>query len=606
MKKIELLAPAKNFECGISAIKCGADAVYIGADKFGARSSAGNSLEDIKKLIEFAHIYNAKVYVTINIILNDEEILEAQQLVKDIYEIGADAIIIQDMGFLELDLPPIPIHASTQVHNNTAQKVKFLEDTGFRRVILARELSLDKIKEIRKNTNIELEFFIHGALCVCYSGQCYLSYAIGGRSGNRGECAQPCRKKYSVKTLDGKFLAEDKYLLSLKDLNLSDYITDLIDAGITSFKIEGRLKDETYIKNIVSFYNKTINEAIADNNHVKRASSGTSNVDFIANPYKTFNRDYTDYFISGRTPELSSFYTPKSIGEPIGKVLAIRGKTFVMEHNSPPLNNGDGLCYFDEDGTLQGTVVNTAEDGIIVPNDMKTITKDTFIYRNSDNEFQKKLKNSQIERKIRVKISFTEENNELILQFVDEDGNKCIQKIKNTFEIAQNQVMAIENIKKQFSKLGETVFSCAGLDINLKNIYFIPVKTLNELRRKLSDDIYNLRQKEYKQEKAFIEKNEIPYVYENLDFRSNVLNKYAESFYRRHGVVTIEPAAESGLRLKNKTVMTTKYCIKFELGLCAKQNPSTNLKNALTLVDEQKKEYLLDFDCADCEMNIIF
>jgi putative protease len=297
MKQIELLAPAKDLESGITAIKCGADAVYIGAGKFGARVSAGNNFEDIEKLIQFAHFYRAKVYITVNTILNDDEIIQAQKLIKKLYEIGADALIIQDMGLLELELPPMPVFASTQCHNNTPEKIDFLEKTGFNRAILARELSLEQIKEIRSRTNIGLESFIHGALCVCYSGQCYMSYAIGGRSGNRGECAQPCRKKYSLIDSNNKIISDKQHLLSLKDLNLSCYIKELIEAGITSFKIEGRLKDINYIKNTVAFYRKKIDEVL-ENTRYKKSSSGETFIDFIPDPYKTFNRGYSEYFLN--------------------------------------------------------------------------------------------------------------------------------------------------------------------------------------------------------------------------------------------------------------------------------------------------------------------
>ncbi|MEQ8225541.1 MAG: peptidase U32 family protein, partial [Candidatus Eremiobacterota bacterium] len=350
MKKIELLSPAKDLECGMAAIKCGADAIYIGAERFGARVSAGNSPEDIKELVSFAHRYFARVYVTLNTILTDKETGQAKELMEKLYETGVDAFIIQDMGFLEMDLPPVPLFASTQCHNNSAEKIRFLEQVGFKRAILARELSLKEIKYIREKTEIELEFFVHGALCVCYSGQCYLSYAIGGRSGNRGDCAQPCRKIYSLVDESGNFIIKDKYLLSLKDLNLSGYIRELVDAGINSFKIEGRLKDINYVKNIVSFYRQKIDLA-----GYKKTSSGNISINFTPDPEKTFNRGYTDYFFNGRRKDITSFNTPKSTGKSCGKILKCDKNSFYLTYHS--LKAGDGICFFDDTSILRGTSV---------------------------------------------------------------------------------------------------------------------------------------------------------------------------------------------------------------------------------------------------------
>ncbi|MDD3012738.1 MAG: U32 family peptidase [Candidatus Gastranaerophilales bacterium] len=644
MKQIELLSPAKDLECGIAAIKCGADAVYIGAGKFGARASAGNNIEDIKKLIQFAHFYRAKVYVTVNTILNDNEIEQAQKLIKKLYEICADAIIIQDMGLLELDLPPVPIFASTQCHNSTSEKVKFLEQAGFSRVILARELSLEQIKEIRFQSDIELESFIHGALCVSYSGQCYMSYANGGRSGNKGECAQPCRKQYELVDSNNKVISDKKHLLSLKDLNLSNHIKDLIDAGITSFKIEGRLKDINYIKNIVSFYRTKIDEVLEGTRH-KKSSSGNVFIDFVPDFSKTFNRGHSEYFINGRKKEITSSDTPKFKGEGVGKITKIFKDSFILDKKPEVImNNGDGISFFDQQGNLCGTVINNVDDNRIYPNIMNFLQVNTYIYRNLDHEFIKKIKNSKIERKIQLNLWLSETPAGLILHAIDEDGIEANASIDTEKEIAKNPQMAIDNIKKQLLKLGETDFICSDIEINLKNSYFIRIKDLNELRRTLIEKLEQNRINSYERQNRIITKNDYQYHLSELTFEGNVLNSYAEKFYTRHGVKAIEPAAESGLDMKDRKIMTTKHCLKYQFDLCPKhdlvsrqlcqllaattafhlskvgfekfdfprkskfsrtlEKNKSDFQAPFYLVDDQNKKYLLKFNCKRCEMEI--
>lgn len=603
MKKIELLAPAKNLEYGIMAIKCGADAVYIGADKFGARNLASNSLEDLKLLVDFAHRYFAKVYVTINTVLNDDEIAEAEELINMLYKIGIDAIIVQDMGILELNLPPIPLFASTQTHNTSAEKVRFLEKVGFKRVILARELSLARIQEIKSNTDVDLESFIHGSLCVSYSGQCYMSYAIGGRSGNRGECAQPCRKSYSLIDEAGKAIVKNKYLLSLKDLNLSNSIEEMIDAGITSFKIEGRLKDINYIKNVVSFYRQEIDKTLERKGLVK-SSSGKSYTNFTSCLDKTFNRGYCEYFINERKQKIASVDSPKWIGEPIGKIKSVEQDFFELD-NELKINKRDGISFFDENGNLTGTAINKAEDRKIYPNSISSIKPGLNIFRNLDYEFIKSIKSSSIERKIIVNFDLSQKDNGLILKAIDEDLNEAEISIIIPHEIARDKHLAINNIKKQFSKLGDTEFELSELEINTTNVYFIPVSVLNDMRRRVIDTLTETRKANYKRDFYSIKRNEFPYPEKSLDYRGNVLNTHAYNFYKRHGVEMIEPAAESGFKMNNKAVMTTKYCLKHQYGMCEKFcEKQKSIK--LYLVDEKNKKYKLNFDCKECEMNIIF
>jgi putative protease len=387
---IELLAPARDYDCARAAILCGADAVYIGAPQFSARAAAGNSLDDIRRVVGLAHVYFVRVYVALNTILTDEELAAAKELIEQLYEIGIDGLIVQDMGLLEMELPPIPIIASTQTNNASIEKVKFLEEVGFSRVILARELTVDQIAAIRAGTSVELECFVHGALCVGASGQCYMSYALGGRSGNRGECAQPCRRRYTLKDSTGKVVSTDRYLLSLKDLNLSANLAELLDAGATSFKIEGRLKDAGYVANIVGFYRQKLDAILAERG-LRKSSSGSVSLNFSPEPNKTFNRGFTGYGVTGRGPKMGSIDTPKSMGEPVGTIAEI-GKDWFTLAGDMELHNGDGVCFFDAYGELCGTVINRVENGRAVPQKMDGLKAGVELYRNYDHVFAKQLK----------------------------------------------------------------------------------------------------------------------------------------------------------------------------------------------------------------------
>lgn len=453
MKMIELLAPAKDIECGMAAIRCGADAVYIGAPRFGARENAGNELEDIASLVQFAHKYWAKIYVTVNTLLKDDEIPAALKMITQLYEIGVDGLIIQDVGLLECDLPPIPLIASTQMHNNTPEKVVFLEQTGFQRAILARELDLEQIKSISDAApGIDLEFFIHGALCVCYSGQCYLSYALGGRSGNRGDCAQPCRRRYTLTDKQGQVLAKDKYLLSIRDLNLSKSIPDLIDAGITSFKIEGRLKDAVYVSNIVAFYRQEIDKVLEEK-RMKKSSSGTSEFDFTPDPLKTFNRGYTEYFLHGRQGKIGTHKTPKMVGEPLGKVKSASRKGVFIE-TKEKLHPGDGICFYTHEGRLSGTVLNSARGQTVVPDKIDNIQIGMLLYRNHDHLFLNTVRKTRTERRINVSFLLLENKEGLCLIATDENGVRVSESVPCLLEPAKNPDMAMDNICKQLQKAG--------------------------------------------------------------------------------------------------------------------------------------------------------
>jgi collagenase-like PrtC family protease len=595
MTEIELLAPARDLECGRAAIDCGADAVYLGAPRFGARESAGNSLDDIAALVEYAHKYWARVYVTLNTLLHDGEIPQAVALATDLHSIGIDGLIIQDTGLLECDLPPIPLIASTQMHNNTPEKVAFLEKVGFSRVILARELDIEQIKAVREKTSIELEFFIHGALCVCYSGQCYLSYALGGRSGNRGQCAQPCRKPYSLLDASGRTLVNNNHLLSLKDLNLSDCLSELIRAGVCSFKIEGRLKDKAYVANVVAFYRNRLDRVMLDMG-LKKSSSGTSDPGFEPDVDKTFNRGYTTYFLHGRDKDMGRPETPKMVGEEIGRVLRV-GRGFVETDSSIELHPGDGVCFFDKKGELRGSVVNAVRGRAFRPDKWHGIEPGTLIYRNHDHEFLSRVNKAKPQRLIGVVMSLGDSDDGLALRAVDEDGNGAEFAVACERPVAQKPEQAIASIRAQLSKTGGTPFTCREVKIDLAEPLFVPVSILNALRRGVLDKLTEVRHDNRPVRTGGAIRNDVPYPARELTFEGNVLNALAREFYLRHGVTRIEPAAESGLDMRRRRVMTTRYCLRSQLGMCGSDEP-------LTLVDSERHRLELRFDCGRCEMEV--
>ncbi len=597
-KKLELLAPAKDLACGIDAVNCGADAVYIGAERFSARVSAGNDLSHIAKLAAYAHKYRAKTYAALNTIHSDEELPRARKLIYGLWNAGVDAVIVQDMGLLELDLPPVPLIASTQAHNTTAEKVLFLEKAGFKRVILARELTLSEIKIIRAATSAELEFFVHGALCVCYSGRCYLSCSFGGRSGNRGECAQPCRKTYTLKDASGETLAVNKHLLSLKDLNLSRRLSHLAAAGITSFKIEGRLKDRDYVRNIVSFYRRELDKVLEKKGYA-RASAGKSFSGFEPNPAKTFNRGYTEYFIDGNPSEVASPDTPKFVGERLGPATDVRSGSFRL-HNSERLHPGDGISYFDRDGKLSGSLVNGVIDGRVRADNLKGMDNGTGIYRNLDREFLRALEREGAQRKFALRLELSDYEGGFVLKAADERGIAAEGRWRGVKSAAQKPEQALDTIRKQLAKLGESDYYLEALDLKLSKPYFMPVSVLNDLRRDTLAALDQAAAAPPLREEAAISPSGHPYPEEKLDFTGNVLNSMAARFYKRHGVREIGLAAEAGADLTGKPLMTTKFCLRRQLGLCKKGKEVEPLR----LEDAEGHKFRLEFDCSRCVMRL--
>jgi putative protease len=605
MKKIELLSPARDADHGIAAIASGADAVYIGATRFGARSSAANDPSQIERLASYAHLYNAKVYVTLNTVLFDEELGKAKSLAREVWNAGADALIIQDMAMVEADLPPIPLFASTQMHNDTPEKIKFLEQVGFSRAILARELSLDQIAAIHKTASIELESFIHGALCVSFSGQCFMSYCAGGRSGNRGECAQPCRKKYDLLDADGTPLIQGKYLLSLKDLNLTGYLRRMIDAGVSSFKIEGRLKDMSYVRNVTSHYRKAIDALLGAGE--TKSSSGTSVIEFIPDPAKTFNRGFTAYFIEGRTGQVSSIDTPKPAGELIGSVVSCAGKNLTVKTASA-LTAGDGLCFFDVKGELTGGSVNSVNGPVLTLNEAVHAKAGSVLFRNRDHLFEKSLSQARQLRQISVSVKLKKTPSGMVCaEAVDEDGMYAFSGTGQEWITPEDPSRAQKMIVQQMSKSGGTSFFVASVEIEGEP-FFMPVSSVNGLRRSLLDELENVRREAYTKDLRRAGDVSAIYPLSELGFEGNVTNKEAEDFYARHGTVVRERGAEKLPDLSGRKVMTTKYCLRYELGLCV-QHPrrgilsGTRPKEPMTLVSGDHR-FRLAFSCADCVMEI--
>ena len=605
-KKIEILAPAKNLVQGIAAINAGADAVYIGAPLFGARTNATNSIEDIAEMVSYAHLFKAQVFVVINTILYENELEPCRQLIHQLYKIGVDALIVQDMSIMEMDIPPIVIHASTQANNRDPKHVKFLKDAGMQRVVLARELNLDQIREISEATDVELEFFVSGALCVSFSGNCYMSIAGGERSANRGSCAQNCRLPYNLTDGTGKTLIENSHLLSIKDLDLSDQLPNLIEVGVTSFKIEGRLKDIVYVKNNTSYLRKKLDTFLENNDKFQKASSGRTFYNFEAEMDRSFNRGYTDYFVNKRKEKIGNWESPKSQGQVIGKLIEIKANGYVIE-NYEKLNNGDGLYFINEQGEADGTQVNIIINNIVVPNTLKPLAIGTMIYRNSDAEFNKIVeKENSVVRKIGVVLNFTETQDGLELLAIDEDGHQSIATLQIEKEVAKNEASTIPNIKINLAKTGNTPFIVDDIVVNFSNNWFLPISKVNEIRREALEKLIDIRIEEYHREEFQITKTDHPYPVEKLDFTYNVSNHLAKAFYKRHGVTEIEKAFELQWDPGKARVMTTKYCVKYELGKCARFQRETmgeKVVEPLTLTHGENA-YKLKFNCKPCEMEI--
>ncbi len=608
MRALELLAPAKNLECGIAAIDHGADAVYIGASRFGARVAAGNRVDDIRRLCDYAHPFGVKVYVTVNTILYDDELEATRQLLQELQQVGVDAILVQDMAILEMrkeklemgnDDEPFPIlHSSTQTDNRTPEKVRWFRDLGFSRVVLARELSVEEIAAIHREVpDVELEVFVHGALCVSYSGICYASQHCFGRSANRGECAQFCRMKFSLVDAKGREVEHDRHLLSLKDMNQSDYLEELIEAGATSFKIEGRLKDVPYVKNVTAAYSQRLNQIISRHpDQYCRSSKGECHYTFTPDLNRTFNRGYTNYFLHGRQPDIASFDTPKARGEFVGTVKEIRHDSFNVA-GTASFANGDGLCFFNKERQLVGFRANRVVGNRIYPYRMpQGLLSGMRLYRNNDQEFERLLSRPSAERKIPIRLS---------LRAVD-DGFE-LNGIRFTAEHQMAQKPQRENIIRQLTKLGDTIYTCEEVDIPEDFNYFIPNSVLSEMRRtlmeKMRNEIFGMRNDDIRtnpcsanrgyQHSSFLTSHfSYPYL-------SNISNRLSQQFYGSKELTAYELKGGSG------PIMQCRHCIRYALGYCVKHGGlRPTWHEPLSLVLGDGRRFRLEFDCQHCQMNV--
>lgn len=612
--QLELLSPAKNLDQGREAINHGADAVYIGASAFGARVAASNNIDEIEQLARYAHRYHARVFATVNTLLFDNEIEAAVRLIHQLYEAGVDAAIIQDLGLLECDLPPIELHASTQTHNATVERIRFLEQVGFSRVILARETSLEQMRLIRQSTHVDLEAFVQGALCVSYSGQCYMSQYLNDRSGNRGCCGQPCRSSYDLFNDDGRELLHNEHLLSLKDFSAAKQLRQMVDAGICSFKIEGRLKDMSYVKNVTAYYRQLL-DSILDGTDHRPASSGRCQFFFTPDLEKTFNRGFTDYFLLQRKP-MATRSTQKSVGKRLGPVTKLDRNSITLDTRET-LTPGDGLCYLNDNGQLEGFLVNHVKGRRFQPNRIpQSLKPGIILWRNNDQAFEKLLQGNSSVRKIALNATLSDTPDGLQLTLTDSDGCEASASIVCDKVPAQNTQRASEQITRQLAKLGDTIFQAEHIDNLCQDTWFLPASLINDLRRQAVARLEEVRLETHLairghspnlQERLA---NTVPYFESVFDYRANVLNDHARQFYLRHGTEIAEWGLERSHDYDGKALMTTKYCLRYELGCCLKadrrkwkvKDPDAYAKSLF--LRNNKNWFRIEFDCAHCQMKL--
>ncbi len=629
--QIELLSPARDADIGIEAVNHGADAVYIGGPAFGARAGAGNDLRDLERLIRHAHRFGSRIFITLNTILRDDELEGARQMAWQVYNAGADALIIQDMGLLELDLPPIQLHASTQTDIRTPEKARFLQDAGLSQIVLARELDLGQIAAVRAATDparTTIEFFIHGALCVAYSGQCYITHAHTGRSANRGDCNQACRLPYEVLDAQGRIIAHEKHVLSMKDNNQSDNLRALIDAGVRSFKIEGRYKDMGYVKNITAHYRKLLDEIIEEREFtaqpLARSSSGRTTFSFTPDPDQNFNREFTDYFVNGRKEDIGAFDTPKTPGRAIGWVTKVGENSVELELSSADtvLHNGDGLCYYDLQKELVGLQINRAEavnakKGLwrVFPKDpvagFKDLRKGLEINRNRDMEWVRTLDKKSSDRRIGLWAQFAETADGFELTLTDEDGFTGRAAIVQPHQPATDAAGAEATLREQLGRFGATVFAVHDIALTLSQPWFVPASALNQLRRDAVQALEDARTAGFvRLPRATPVEPPAPFPEDTLSYLANVFNHKAHDFYVKHGVKVIDAAYESKEEEGEVSLMITKHCVRFSMSLCPKQAKGvigvkgTIKAEPLQLVNGKEK-LTLRFDCKPCEMHVV-
>lgn len=594
MRYIELLSPAKDLDAARAAVDHGADAVYMGGARFGARRAAGNSLEEIARAVEYAHQYGVRVHSTLNTVLYDDELEAAEQMARELIDVGVDALIVQDMALRQMNLP-VEMHASTQVSNTTPEGARFLEECGFARVILERSLTLEDIRSIRQATNVELECFVHGAICVGYSGRCFLSRSTSARSGNRGECSQPCRLPYDLKDERGRTIMAGKHLLSVRDMDLSDDLEALIDAGICSFKIEGRLKDVRYIKNVVNYYRRRIDNIIERRKDICRPSVGRTTTEFTPDPAKSFTRGASQYMLHGKRAGVASFDTPKAVGEYLGRVESITRRGFTLDGGCD-ISAGDGICAITKAG-ISGTNINAVEGKQIIPNRMDGITVGASLYRNYDHRFSLTLDRSRSRRTIDAVARLDINEQGVNLTITDSEGLSVTISRTAELEAAADPQKMADTARRQIAKSGGTIFSITDVEV-MGSDYFVPASLLADLRREALETLRTKRITTPLPHRIISDDGTARYPYERVTRYENVTNRLAEKFYRTHGIEEIETALET-LPTAGERVMISSYCIRRELGQCLKQKPT--LKGEL-YIEHGFARYRLDFDCKRCLM----
>lgn len=599
MTSIELLSPARNLECGLAAVDHGADAVYIGAAKYGARASAGNSVQDIATLCKYAHQFKVKVYVTVNTILYDDELQETQDLIWELYRIGVDALIVQDLALLKLKLPPVPLHASTQMDNQTPEKAIALKELGYQQIVLARELSLEQIREIHQAVpDVPLEAFVHGALCVSYSGRCYASEYCFGRSANRGECAQFCRLPFSLEDSNGERIVEDKFLLSLRDMNRSKHLQEMMDAGVRSFKIEGRLKNVSYVKNITAYYRQQIDAILRRRKEYQRSSLGETEFFFTPDPARSFSRGFTNYFLHGRTDDLASPDTPKSRGQLVGHVKEVRHGCIIVA-GTTPFSNGDGLCFLDEQGQLQGFRVNRVEGNHLYPAEMPDVKKGDTLWRNFDQQWEKLMARDTAVRKIPLSISLTEVENGFELKAMS--NVPCKLNFQAEHQLARTDQTA--GIKEVLSKLGDTIYKAEDVEIRFSRPWFIPRGMLADWRRALIEKLLTT-------EMPLKGEAPNPPSHNNAAsvscFNFNISNRLSRQFIADGGTQPADALEVTGKLPEGQPLMTCRFCLRYQMGWCPQHHRvKSPYQEPYYLCSKDGRRFRLEFDCKKCEMKVL-
>ncbi len=603
---IELLAPAKNEMIGIEAIRHGADAVYIGASAFGARSQAGNDIDSIKRLTDFAHQFDARIYCTVNTLVYDNELKAVEAMIHELYGSGVDALIVQDMSLLRLDLPPIALHASTQCDIRTPEKAQFLEHMGFAQLVLARELSLDEVEAIGQSVSIPVETFCHGALCVSYSGRCQISQALRHRSANRGECAQLCRLSYDLEDIDGNKLLTSKHLLSLRDFNASDRLQQMINAGVSSFKIEGRLKDVDYVKNVVAYYRQALDSIISADDNLERSSAGSSTLTFSPSLAKSFNRSFTHYFVDGRHPAngttMASIHTPKSQGEYLGKVASVSGNVITLDTKATVVN-GDGLSFFNSSGSYDGFRVNKVVGDKLFLKEKVDIKPGDKVYKTFDKAFNGTLSKPSATRTIALDFKLWTAGNRVCLKATDERGCMAVHSISLDNELQAVRQSQVERQQQVLSKLGGTIYTMR--ECVILGDFFIPASMLTTLRRETINMLERAHRCSQQRDRRKPEDKSFRFPYTTLASADNVANHIAESFYHEHGVKEIVPAIECGsTSIHNLPLMHTRYCLRRELGACLKDPVARHNLPSTLFLRNGKTRLRIKCDCQNCEMKI--